>query len=145
MEKEHSNPVSGLMGETMDKIREMVDVNTVVGDPIQAGGVTILPISKVSVGFASGGTDLDLKKQEKSGNTAFGGAGGASVKVTPVAFLVVKEDNVRLLPLALPAAGAADRLVELLPDVLDRVNEFLDRRRTGDADGPEPAGERGEA
>ena len=77
MEKEHSNPVSGLMGETMDKIREMVDVNTVVGDPIQAGGVTILPISKVSVGFASGGTDLDLKKQEKSGNTAFGGAGEA--------------------------------------------------------------------
>ena len=130
---ENKNPVGDLMGETMAKIREMVDVNTVVGEPIQAEGVTILPISKVSVGFASGGTDLALKNQKSDTNNAFGGAGGASVKVTPVAFLVIREDNVRLLPVALPAAGAADRLVELLPDFLDRVSEFLDRRRAEDA------------
>lgn len=126
---ENKNSINDLMGITMDKIREMVDVNTVVGDPIEAGGVTILPISQVSVGFASGGSDLDLNSQKEKSNNIFGGGGGASVKVKPVSFLVIKGDSVRLLPVAQPAETAADRVVELVPELIDRLTEFLDSRK----------------
>ena len=117
------------MSTTMEKIREMVDVNTVVGDPIEAGGVTILPISQVSVGFASGGSDLDLNSQKEKSNQIFGGGGGASVKVKPVSFLVIKGDTVRLLPVAQPAAGPADRVVEMVPELIDRLTDYLDSRK----------------
>ena len=126
---ENKNSINDLMQTTMEKIREMVDVNTVVGDPIEAGGVTILPISQVSVGFASGGSDLDLNTQKEKSNNIFGGGGGASVKVKPVSFLVIKGDSVRLLPVAQPAVGAADRVVEMVPELIDRLTEFLDSRK----------------
>ncbi len=126
---ENKNAINDLMSTTMEKIREMVDVNTVVGDPIEAGGVTILPISQVSVGFASGGSDLDLKGQKEKSNNIFGGGGGASVKVKPVSFLVIKGDTVRLLPVAQPAVGAADRVVEMVPELIDRLTDYLDSRK----------------
>lgn len=126
---ENKNSINDLMQTTMEKIREMVDVNTVVGDPIEAGGVTILPISQVSVGFASGGSDLDLNTQKEKSNNIFGGGGGASVKVKPVSFLVIKGDTVRLLPVAQPAAGPADRVVEMVPELIDRLTDYLDSRK----------------
>lgn len=126
---ENKNAINDLMSTTMEKIREMVDVNTVVGDPIEAGGVTILPISQVSVGFASGGSDLDWKGQKEKSSNIFGGGGGASVKVKPISFLVIKGDSVRLLPVAQPAMGAADRVVEMVPELIDRLTDYLDSRR----------------
>lgn len=135
---ENKNSISDLMRATMDKIREMVDVNTVVGDPITAGGVTIVPISQVSMGFASGGSDVDLnsqkEKEARKGSNLFGGGGGASVKVTPVSFLVIKGDTVRLLPVAQPAVGAVDRVVELVPELVDRVTDYLDSRKRAQAE-----------
>ena len=126
---ENKNAINDLMSTTMEKIREMVDVNTVVGDPIEAGGVTILPISQVSVGFASGGSDLDLKGQKEKSNNIFGGGGGAGVNVTPVAFLIVHGDNVRLMPLYPPAYTTVDRVVELVPDLVDKVSALLKEKK----------------
>lgn len=121
-----SNSLPNMLENTIAKIREMVDVNSVVGEPITtADGVTIIPISKVSVGFAGGGSDFVSKNVNRQENP-FGGGAGGGVKVTPVAFLIVKEGNVRMLPVAAPANTTADRLVEMVPDVLDKVSAFID-------------------
>lgn len=119
------NPISDMMDVSMTKIHEMVDVNTVVGDPIfTPDGITIIPISKVSFGFGSGGSEYPVK--EKSG---LGGGGAAGVKIEPIGFLTVKDGNVRLLNIAPPASTTVDRLVEMIPDVIDRVQEFIDKNK----------------
>lgn len=121
-----SNSLPNMLENTIAKIREMVDVNSVVGEPITtADGVTIIPISKVSVGFAGGGSDFVSKNVNRQENP-FGGGAGGGVKVTPIAFLIIKEGNVRMLPVATPANSTADRLVEMVPDVLDKVSAFID-------------------
>lgn len=121
-----SNTLPNMLENTIAKIREMVDVNSVVGDPITIpDGVTIIPISKVSVGFGGGGSDFVSRNVNKQENP-FGGGAGGGVKVTPIAFLIVKEGNVRMLPVAAPANTTADRLVEMVPDVLDKVSSFID-------------------
>ena len=123
-----SNSLPNMLENTIAKIREMVDVNSVVGDPITtADGVTIIPVSKVSVGFGGGGSDYVSKNVNKQENP-FGGGAGGGVKVTPVAFLIVKDGNVRMLPVATPANTTADRLVEQIPDALDKFAAFLDSR-----------------
>ncbi len=123
-----SQTLPNMLENTIAKIREMVDVNSVVGEPITtAEGVTIIPISKVSVGFAGGGSDYVSRHENKQENPFAGGAGGG-VKVTPIAFLVVKEGSVRMLPVAAPANTTADRLVEQIPDVLDKIAAFIDSR-----------------
>jgi len=123
-----SQNLPNMLENTIAKIREMVDVNSVVGDPIvTADGVTIIPVSKVSVGFGGGGSDFVSKNLNKQENP-FGGGAGGGVKVTPIAFLIVKEGNVRMLPVAAPANTTPDRIVELVPDVLDRLSAFLDSR-----------------
>ena len=121
-----SNSLPNMLENTIAKIREMVDVNSVVGDPITtADGVTIIPISKVSVGFGGGGSDFVSKNVNRQENP-FGGGAGGGVKVTPIAFLIVKDGNVRMLPVAAPANTTADRLVEMVPDVLDKISAFID-------------------
>lgn len=118
------HPIGDLMATTMQKIREMVDVNTIIGQPIQAGdGLTLIPISKVSFGFASGGSDIQAKQPAQQ--NGFGGGSGAGVKITPVAFIVVKDDNVKLLNVAPPATTTVDRLVESIPDIVDKVSELF--------------------
>ena len=89
MEK-REHPLNDLMGSTMEKVKAMADVNAIVGDPIQAGEVTIIPISRVSYGFASGGSDFASKNQKPDSNNAFGGGSGAGVNIIPIAFLVVR-------------------------------------------------------
>ena len=121
--------ISDFMGQTMQKIKEMVDANTVIGTPIQADGVTIIPVSRISVGFASGGSEFATKHQKPEGEHAFGGGGGASVKVTPVSFLILKGDMVKLLPVDPPASNTADRVVELVPELVDRVTTFIDQQK----------------
>ena len=107
----------------LHKIREMIDANTVMGTPVTTpDGTTIIPISKVSIGFGGGGSDFATNK----GNNPFGGGAGGGVKVTPVAFIVVSEGNVRMLPVAQAANTTADRLVEMIPDTLDKVSAFID-------------------
>lgn len=123
-----SNSLPNMLDSTITKIREMVDVNSVVGEPITtADGVTIIPISKVSVAFGGGGSDF-VSKNAVNHENPFGGGVGAGVKVTPIAFLIIKEGNVRMLPVAEPANTTADRLVELVPDTLDKIASFIDSR-----------------
>ena len=127
-----SQNLPNMLENTITKIREMVDVNSVVGEPITLPeGVTIVPISKIGVGLAGGDSDYVSKNENKQENP-FGGGIGASVKVTPIAFLVIKEGNVRMIPVATPANTTADRLVEMLPDALDKIAAFIDSR-TGDS------------
>ena len=134
MEKNH--PISDLMATTMQKIREMVDVNTIVGTPIQTGdGVTLIPVSRLSFGFASGGSDFATKNQKPDAENSFGGGSGAGVNISPVAFLIVRGDNVKLLPVAPPAGSAVDRVVELVPEMCDKVTDYLEKNRKEDNQG----------
>lgn len=111
----------------MAKIREMVATNTVVGEPIMTDdGVTLIPVSKLSFGFASGGSDFGSKNQQTAKN--FGGGAGAGVNVVPVAFLVVKDGSVKIISVAPPSASAAGRVVEMVPDMFDKVTAYLDKK-----------------
>ena len=127
---ENNHPISDLMNTTMQKIREMVDVNTIVGQPITTpDGITLIPISKLSFGFASGGSDFVSKNHKPGENNTFGGGSGAGVNISPVAFLIVKGDSVRLLPVDPPAATTVDRVIEMVPDVVDKVTDFLENNK----------------
>jgi len=121
-----SQNLSNMIENTLAKVRDMISVNDVVGDPITtADGVTIIPISKVSVGFGGGGSDFVSKNPNKQENP-FGGGVGGGVKVTPIAFIVIKGDSVRMLPVATPANTTPDRIVEMVPDVLDKISNFIE-------------------
>ena len=120
------HPIDSMMQNTMESIRSMVDVNTVVGAPVKgSAGTTIIPISKVSFGFISGGGEYVAQNghlQPPSGDSLpFAGGTGAGVSVQPVGFLVVGEDGVRMLPAQ--TSGAIERVVELLPQLLEEMNE----------------------
>ena len=124
-----SKNLPNMLDNTIAKIREMVDVNSVVGDPITtADGVTIIPISKVSIGFAGGGSDYVSKHPNKHENP-FGGGVGGGMSVTPIAFLVIKDGTVRMLPVAMPANTTTERIVEMVPDLLDKLTDYIDSRR----------------
>ncbi len=121
-----SQNLPNMLDSTIAKIRELVNANTVVGEAISTtDGVTIIPISKISIGLGGGGSDFVSKNTNRQENP-FGGGVGAGVKVTPIAFLIVKEGNVRMLPVATPANTTADRLVEMVPDTLDKIASFID-------------------
>lgn len=127
--EEKKHPLHELMGETMDKIHAMVDSNTVVGQPIVAGEVTIIPVSRLSFGFGSGGSDFSSKNQTPEKDNAFGGGSAAGVNINPVAFLVVRGDNVRLIPVAPPPNGAADRVVDMVPELVDKITAFVEKQQ----------------
>ena len=127
--EEKKHPITDLMGTTMQKIREMVDVNTIIGQPIQAEGMTLIPISKLSFGFASGGSDFATKNQKPDADNAFGGGSGAGVNISPVAFLIVKGDSVKVLPVDPPAGNTVDRVVEMVPELVDKVTGYLDSKK----------------
>ena len=124
-----NHPLPDMMSSTMNKIREMVGANASVGDPIVLGdNVTIIPISKVSFGFAGGGSDF-VPKSGSASDAPFGGGSGAGVNITPIAFLVYKDDNIRLLPIAVPASNTVDRILDQAPELMDRIGGFFDDRR----------------
>lgn len=132
MEKKH--PVSEVMGLTMEKVKEMIDVNTVVGDPITtAEGVTVIPVSKVSIGFASGGSDFATKNQAAGKDNAFGGGSGAGISIDPVAFLIIRNDTARLLPVAPLPGGPVEKVIDLMPEIIDRVGSFMEERKADKA------------
>lgn len=127
MEKQH--PLNDLMSVAADKLRALADSNTVVGEPIHAGDVTLIPVSRLSFGIASGGTEYSTKKQAPGEDNAFGGGSGASGKVDPVAFLIVRGDSVKLLPVLPPPATTLDRVIESMPEVVDKITEFIDQQQ----------------
>ncbi|MBR2667189.1 MAG: GerW family sporulation protein [Oscillospiraceae bacterium] len=123
------HPINDLMGETMEKIREMVDTEVVVGKPITTpDGVTLVPLSKVSFGFVSGGSDFASKKQAENRDKSFGGGSGAGVKITPVAFLVLKGESVKIVPVFNPSSNTLDRLVDMIPDLFEKVTGYIDKK-----------------
>ena len=123
-----SKNVSDILTASMSKIRDMVDANTVVGSPIAAAeGVTLIPVSKISFGLASGGTDLAAKAPASAGT--FGGGAGCGVKIIPLAMLVIQGERVRLLPIDEPAGTAAERLVEMIPGLVDKISELISEHK----------------
>jgi len=128
---EQKHPIEGLMKTAMESIKEMVDVNTVVGDPVEApDGTVIIPISRVACGFAAGGGEFDLggeRKQNEGDSTmpAFGGGSGAGVSVKPIGFLVVGNGQVRLLPV--DGNAIYDRLIDLAPQVIAQIQSMFGR------------------
>ena len=125
------HPIQGLMNVTMDKIRQMADSNTIIGKPIKTDdGTTILPVSRISFGFASAGTDFDGKNA--ANKDLFGGGSGAGVNIQPVAFLVVKDGCVRTIQLS-DGSNTIDRALTMLPELVDKVSALLKKRgKAGD-------------
>ncbi len=125
------HPIGSLMDTTMEKIKEMMDVNTIIGEPITSpDGTLIIPVSKVSYGFAAGGSDLPTKKENKD---CFGGGSGAGVTIQPVAFLTVYQGDVRLVSVD-REEGTADKLVNMIPDVLKKVKGVFKKDKSESAD-----------
>lgn len=119
------NQVNNLLGVTMDKIKQMVDVNTVIGDPVTTSdGTTVIPVSRVSYGFASGGSDLPSKAQPSAG--LFAGGSGAGITISPIAFLTIHQGNVRVLQIE-PYLSSVDRALEKVPDVVDKVTSLFQK------------------
>jgi sporulation protein YtfJ len=127
MDKQH--PINELMSTTMDRIKTMMDANTIIGEPIQAGDVTLIPVSRLSFGFAGGGSDFVTKNQKPGMDNTFGGGSGASAKLEPVAFLVVRGENVKLIPVAPAPATTVDRVIETVPEVVDKVTAFIEKQQ----------------
>ena len=130
------HPIEGLMLTAMNSIKDMIDVNTIIGEPIQASNdIVVIPISKVSFGFAAGGSEFkgetvnEYKKQEKDEQIQyrlpFGGGAGAGVSLSPVAFLVVHGDMVKLLPVN--HSTSIDKILDYIPDLFEKVNNTLNK------------------
>ncbi len=119
------HPIGDLTEVTLSKIKEMVDVNTIVGAPIVTpDGTTLIPVSKVTFGFANGGSDLPCKE-----SGGFGGANGAGVKIDPIGFLTISDGVVKMLNITAPASSTVDRLVEQIPDIIDKIEQFIEKHK----------------
>lgn len=126
------HPIGDFTEISLEKIKEMVDVNTIIGDAITTDdGITIIPVSRVSFGLAAGGADFS-KQTSKDNNFGVGSASG--VKIMPIAFLIVKDGSVRLMNISTPASSTVERLVEMVPDLIDKVSKLLDKHSGKDAD-----------
>ncbi|MGI6678833.1 MAG: GerW family sporulation protein [Dehalobacterium sp.] len=124
------HPIEALMKTAMESIKEMVDVNTVVGDPVETtDGMVIIPISRVSCGFAAGGGEYGATAEEKSpsGKNPFGGGSGAGVSVHPMGFLVVGQNQIRLIPVE--GNLVADRLLDLAPQVMNQMQSLINKNK----------------
>ena len=127
------HPIQGLMNVTMEKIHQMVDSNTIIGKPITVDGITILPVSKVSVGFASGGTDFNGKNA--ANKDLFGGGSGAGVNIQPVAFLVIKDGCVRTIQLS-DSSNSIDRALTMLPELVEKLTTLVKKDAKAPAEEP---------
>lgn len=123
-----NNPISQLMQTTMDNVKNVLKVDTVVGDPIiTPDGITLVPISKISLGFGGGGVEFNAKK---TGETRpYGGGNATGVKIEPIGFLVIKEGTVRMINVTPPASNTVDRIIDMVPQVMDRVDNFIDKQK----------------
>lgn len=130
------HPIEGLMVTAMNSLQDMIDVNTIIGEPIEtSNNIIIIPISKVSFGFAAGGSEFngetidEYSKKEKEEQIQyklpFGGGSGAGVNISPIAFLVVQSNNVKLLPVN--HSSCVDKLLDYIPDLVDKTNEIINK------------------
>ncbi len=140
MEKNH--PVSELMAETIEKIKEAVDANTVVGSLLWRGEITLIPVSKISLGFGTGGSEMG-ESPEGQGENPFGGGGGAGLKVTPVCFLVINAGMVKVLPVDTSHETSLVRVVDLIPDVVNRIAGLVEEKKAKKPASEEPDGPAG--
>ncbi len=121
-------PINKIMEGTIEKMRSMVDTSTIIGEPIVAGDVTLIPVSKVSYGFGSGGTDLPSKQS----NDLFGGGSGGGMSISPVAFIVIENGKCRMMQIS-NYTSSADRAIAMIPELVDRVTELLKTEKNKDA------------
>ena len=127
------HPIQGLISTAMEKIKEMIDVDTIIGEPIStADGTTIIPVSKVSFGFTSGGSDLP----SKSAKDLFGGGSGAGISIQPIAFLVVSNGDVKLLQLSMKA-NSSNAIINMVPDVVDKISSLFNSKKKENKDEPQ--------
>ncbi len=113
-------PINGLMENAISKIRDMVDVSTIIGEPFECEGVTLIPVSRVSYGFGSGGTDLPNRQSAEY----FGGGGGAGISIIPVAFIVIQDGKVRMMQIN-NYTSSADRAISMIPELIDQVSQLV--------------------
>ena len=125
------HPINSIMDTSLKKIKELIDVNTIIGDPITTpDGTTIIPVSKVTYGFASGGSDLPTKKDSRD---CFGGGAGAGVTIQPMGFLSISRGNVKFIPIE-KYDGAADRIVGMIPEAFDKISSFIKKDKKDKTD-----------
>ena len=124
---DNKNPIGELMESTMQNVRNILKVDTVVGDPIiTPDGITLVPVSKISVGFGGGGLEFGNKK---GGDVRpYGGGNATGVKIDPIGFLVIKDGNIRMINIMPPANTTVDRIIDLVPQVIDRVENFINKQ-----------------
>ena len=121
-----THTIQGLMEASMKNIKEMIDVNTIIGEPVQTpDGTTIIPVSKVAFGFGAGGSDIPVKATSGNTESPFGGGSGAGVSIKPVGFLVVGVNQIKMLPIDSTGSTPVDKLFEFIPQMIDKVNGLV--------------------
>ncbi|OEF98498.1 GerW family sporulation protein [Desulfuribacillus alkaliarsenatis] len=121
------HPIKSLMSTAMENIKGMIDVNAIVGDAVKApDGSLIIPISKVGFGFAAGGTEFDIGETDKIGSYPFGGGSGGGVSISPVAFLVIRNGDIRLLSLD-NNTHLLNRIIDLTPEVVEKIQKAINK------------------
>ncbi len=129
---ENKQPLESLMGVTIEKIKQMVDVNTVIGAPVAApDGTVIVPVSKVSYGFASGGSSFVAKSAPNK--DLFGGGTGAGVSINPIAFIVISKGNAKVLSIDTPNSTVAEKALALAPDLVDKITAIFNKEEVKDS------------
>lgn len=120
--------IENLMDTVMSNIKSMIDVNTIVGDAVETPeGNVIIPVSRVSFGFVAGGGEMQKKKEKQMNNKPFAGGSGAGITLNPIAFLIVKKDQVKLLPISNNAV--VERLLNLAPDILKEIENIISGKK----------------
>ena len=123
-----NNPIGLMMQNTMESVKNILKVDTVVGDPIYTpDGITLVPISKISVGFGGGG--VEFGKKNSGDSQPYGGGNATGVKIDPIGFLVIKDGCVRMVNVTPPASNTVDRIIDLVPQVMDRVDAFIEKQQ----------------
>ena len=128
--------INDLVKEAMNSIKGMIDVNNVIGEPITTdSGSVIIPVTQVACGFGAGGSDISKKDETATGDYPFGGGTGGGVSVKPVAFLVITGDRVKLIPMQ-QGETTTDKILDLVPEMVDKVDSFISKRKKNDAAEP---------
>ena len=127
---ENNNPIGELMKSTMDNVRSILKVDTVVGDPIVTpDGITLIPISRISVGFGGGGVEFSSQKIGQA--RPYGGGNATGVKIEPIGFLVIKDGVIRMINVTPPASNTVDRIIDMVPVVMDKIDAFIAKQNEG--------------
>lgn len=121
------NKIKSIMDTTMENLRAMVDADIITGTPIEIGGITMIPVSKVAFGLATGGSDFP----SKNSNQIFGGGGGAGVTVSPIAFMVIKDGEVKMLPVY-NELTTVEKAITMAPEIIDKAKELFPKKQNGE-------------